>query len=315
MGAITIPGACVAGQISSGTTPINNSIKTRCNQGLSDSKTGFYVNVNSGYTVTGIKIVGCSNQTGANTCTAVYVDGVAVDGFTSVSLPLAENDGSTGTIEVTGISAKNKIEFAFENTYQGQMNITVTYGVRASATLTGVSGFSKAFSTFCAPQNFTITGAKAYKAKVETDKIVLTEIEGVIPANTGVIIAGDDAASYTLTYVSDDATADVTGNELKGATVRTETSTLAGNSKLLALNSTAAEFQEYKGTNFPACKAYLLIANNSRLMMVFPEDGETTAINSVEGNANGEARKMLKDGKLVIETAKGVYSIQGTQLK
>jgi len=315
MGAITIPGACIAGQISSGTSPINGSIKTRCNQSLSDSKIGFYVNVNSGYTITSIRITGCSNQTGANNCTAVYVDGEAVGGFSTVSLPLAEKDGSTGVINVTGINATNKIEFAFENNYQAQMNITVTYGVSASASLSAVSGFTKAFATFCAPQNFTITGATAYKAQVSGDALVLTALSGIIPKATGVIIAGDDASSYTLTYVSDDATADVTGNELLGVSVRTLTSTLAGSSTFLALNSSEAEFQKYTGTYFPANKAYLLIPSSSRSLTMTFADDETTLVKTININNDGAVRKCLKHGKLLIETPKGVYTVQGVHVK
>lgn len=315
MGAITIPGACIAGQISSGTTPINGSIKTRCNQSLSDSKTGFYVNVNSGYTITGIQITGCSNKNGANNCTAVYVDEVAVGGFSTVSLPLAEKDGSTGVINVTGINATNKIEFAFENTDQAQMNISITYSVNASASLSAVSGFTKAFATFCAPQNFTITGATAYKAQVSGDALVLTALSGIIPKATGVIIAGDDASSYTLTYVSDDATADVTGNELLGVSVRTLTSTLAGSSTFLALNSSEAEFQEYTGTYFPANKAYLLIPSSSRSLTMTFADDETTLVKTININNDGAVRKCLKHGKLLIETPKGVYTVQGVHVK
>lgn len=316
MGAITIPGACIAGQISSGTSPINGSIKTRCNQSLSDSKKGFYVNVNAGYTITGIQITGCSNQTEANNCTAVYIDGEAVGGFSTVSLPLANNkEISPGVINVTGINATNKIEFAFENTYQAQMNITVTYGVSASASLSAVSGFTKAFATFCAPQNFTITGATAYKAQVSGDALVLTALSGIIPKATGVIIAGDDASSYTLTYVSDDATTDVTGNELLGVSVRTLTSTLAGSSTFLALNSSEAEFQEYTGTYFPANKAYLLIPSSSRSLTMTFADDETTLVKTININNDGAVRKCLKHGKLLIETPKGVYTVQGVHVK
>lgn len=312
--AITIPGACIAGQISSSSSPINNSIKTRTNQSITGGGDGFYVIVNPGYTVTGIKIVGCSNATGANTCNTVYVDGTAID-FTAVSLPLAEKGGSTGTIDIAGINATSKIEFDFEYNYQAQMNITVTYGVSASSTLTGVSGFSKAFATFCAPQNFTVKGAVAYKAKVSGNEIELTAIDGVVPANTGVVIAGDDAAEYTITYVvSDDATA-VSDNDLLGVTERTLTSTLAGSSTLLALNSSAAEFQTYNGTYFPANKAYLLTASGSRQMKIAFAD-EATAIKTVEGTINsGIVRKYIHNGKLVIETAKGTYTTMGTQMK
>lgn len=314
MGAITIPGACIAGQISSGSTPINGSIKTRTNQGITGGGNGFYVTVNPGYTVTGITIVGCSNATGALSCETVYVDGIAIDGFTPVSLPLTAKNGDTGTINITGISATSKIEFDFDEAYQAQMNITVTYDVSASATLTGVSGFSKAFATFCAPQNFTITGATAYKAQVNGDAIELTALEGVIPANTGVIIAGDDAAEYTITFVSDEATA-VSDNDLLGVTVRTLTSTLAGSSSLLALNSSKAEFQTYNGTYFPANKAYLLTTSGSRQLKIAFTD-ETTGISAVKDTANsGAVRKYILDGKLVIETAKGTYSVMGTQMK
>lgn len=314
MGAITIPGACIAGQISSGSTPINGSIKTRTNQGITGGGNGFYVTVNPGYTVTGIKIVGCSNATGALSCEKVYVDGIAIDGFTPVSLPLAAKEGDTGTINITGISATSKIEFDFDEAYQAQMNITVTYCVSASATLTGVSGFNKAFATFCAPQNFTVTGATAYKAQVKDDAIELTALEGVIPANTGVIIAGDDAAEYTITFASDEATA-VSDNDLLGVTVRTLTSTLAGSSSLLALNSSKAEFQTYNGTYFPANKAYLLTTSGSRQLKIAFAD-ETTGITTIKDTENsGAVRKYILDGKLVIETVKGTYSVMGTQMK
>ena len=317
MGAITIPGACIAGQISSGTTPINNSIKARCNQGLSDSKVGFYVNVNPGYTITEISIQGCSNQTAANTCNAVYVDGVAKEGIESVTLPLAVASGSTGTINVTGINATSKIEFAFENTYQAQMNINVTYKVVASSTLSGVTGFSKAFTTFCSPRNFSVTGAKVYKAQISGDNVVLTEIDGVVPASTGVIIAGEDAASYEISYVGTDASA-VTENDLHGVSARTLTSDLAGTSTLLALEKTSATFKEYTGTYFPANKAYLLVPSTSRqLSMVFAGDDEVTAINGVESNdgTSTTIRKYLKDGRLVIETANGLFNAAGARIR
>lgn len=316
IGGITIPGACIAGQISSGTTPINNSIKTRCNQSLSDSKVGFYVNVDPDYTITSISIEGCSNQSGDNTCTAVYVDGVAVGGFSSVVLPLAAENGSTGTITVNDIEATNKIEFAFAETYQGQMKITVTSKIAADFALGSlVSGFNKAFSTFCAPRNFTITGATAYKAGLSGTTLTLTALDGIIPANEGVIIAGDASAAYAISYVSDVATADVTDNDLQGVTVRTETSALAGSSTLLALNSTAATFQEYTGTNFPACKAYLLTDTPAREMSLEFADNNTTSIKAIDSNNDITVKKYLKDGRLVIKSANGEFNVAGTRIK
>jgi hypothetical protein len=316
MGSITIPGVCIAGQISSGTTPLNGSIKTRTNQGVTGGGDGFYVTVNPGYIVSAISIEGCSNQTGANACNKVYVDGVEAAGFSTVSLPLAEKDGSTGTITISGIAATSKIEFDFENNYQAQMIITVTTAVAADFALGSlVSGFNKAFSTFCAPQNFTITGATAYKAGLSGTTLTLTALDGVIPANTGVIIAGEAAADYTISYVADDATADVTSNDLKGVTVRTETSTLAGASTFLALNSTAATFQEYTGAYFPACKAYLLTAASAREIGLVFADSNTTGINALDNNSKATVKKYLKDGRLVIKSAKGEFNVAGARIK
>lgn len=314
-GCITIPGACVAGQISSSSTPINGSIKARTNQGVTGSGDGFYVNVNPGYVISSISIEGCSNATGALTCNKVYVDGVEKS-FTGVALPLAANSGSTGTITVSGIAATSKIEFDFDNNYQAQMIITVTSQVAADFALGSlVTGFTKAFATFCAPQNFTISGATAYKAGLSGTTLTLTALDGVIPANTGVIIAGEEAAAYTISYVSDAATADVSGNDLAGVTERTETSTLAGSSKLLALNSNEATFQEYTGTYFPANKAYLLTTAGAREYVLAFDGGNTTAIKEIDSNSNTSVKKYLKNGRLIIKSANGEYDVTGVRMK
>ena len=311
---ITIPGGCIAGQISSGTTPINGSIKVRTNQGVTDGS-GFYVNVNPGYIVSSISIEGCSNATGALTCNKVYVDGVETS-FTATSLPLAEKDGSTGTVTVSGIAATSKIEFDFDQEYQAQMIITVTTKISADFALGSlVTGFTKAFATFCAPQNFTISGATAYKAGLSGTTLTLTALDGVIPANTGVIIAGEEAAAYTISYVSDAATADVSGNDLAGVTERTETSTLAGSSKLLALNSNEATFQEYTGAYFPANKAYLLTTAGAREYVLAFDGGNTTAIKEIDSNSNTSVKKYLKNGRLIIKSANGEYDVTGVHIK
>lgn len=315
MGAITIPGGCIAGQISSSTTPINNSIKTRTNQAITGGN-GFYVTVNPGYVVTAISIEGCSNQTAANTCNKVYVDGVEVAGFSAVSLPLAAKNGSTGTIAINNINATSKIEFDFENTDQAQMNITVTAEVAKTAALGSLVGENtKAFATFCAARNFTIEGATAYKGKVEAGALSLTALSGVIPANTGVVIAGDASANYTIKYVSTDASADVTGNEIKGTVVRSQTSTLAGSQTLLALNSTAAQFQKFTGENFPATKAYLLVDAGAPLLSLVFNDGETTGVNDVRSKIS-DVRGDFFDlqGRKVAQPTKGLYIVNGRKV-
>ena len=117
-----------------------------------------------------------------------------------------------------------------------------------------------------------------------------------------------------MTYVAGDATADVTGNDLQGVSVRTLTSTLAGSSTLLAFNKTEAAFQEYAGTYFPANKAYLLVSAGARSLGIVFADDETTGIKVVDG-INRKVCKVIKDGKLIIETSKGKFNITGTRIQ
>lgn len=322
MDAITIPGACIAGQISSGTTPINRSIKTRCNQALTDG-TGFYVNVNPGCVVSEISIEGCSNQTGANTCTEVYVDGVAIN-FTDVTLPLAEAQGSTGTIEVSGINATQKIEFVFENTYQAQMNITVTSKVAGSLALSNNDDFNYGFGSFCAPNNFTVINGAAYKAtlNLNEDAITLSKLEGIVPANEGVIIVGEKGSAATIAYTTEDPTVNMDNNILEGTTVRTLTATLKGNyDKLLTLQKSTSKFIEYKGDYFPANRAYFTINTTpgSKAMSFDIKFADATSVKNVEAvtsvNEAKAVKKAIVNGRLVILTENGYVNALGQTVK
>lgn len=319
MSAITIPGACIAGQISSGSTPINRSIKTRCNQSLT-SGTGFYVNVNANCKVTAITIEGCSNQTGANTCTGVYVDGVAID-FTNTILPLAESNGSTGRIEVSGINATNKIDFVFENSYQAQMIITVTSEITGSLALSDNDNFNYGFGSFCAPHNFTVENGAAYKATLDDNAITLTKIDGVVPANEGVIIVGEKGANATIGYTNKNAT-EVTDNDLKGTTVRMLTSTLKDNyDKLLTLQKSTSKFIEYTGEYFPANRAYIAINNTpgSKAMSFDIKFADVTSVKNVEAvtsvNEAKAVKKAIVNGRLVILTENGYVNALGQTVK
>ena len=283
---------------------------------------GFYVNVNKGNVVSYIKIVGCSNQTGANSCKGVYVDGVAID-FTNVELPLAAKNGKTGTIEVSGINATQKIEFVFENDYQAQMNITVTSKVAGSLALSDTEGFNYGFGGFCAPQNFTVAeGAAAYKASLDEDAITLTKIEGVVPANNGVIIVGDPGSDATIIYTSDEATADMSGNILYGTTVRTLTETLKGNAdKFLTLQKSTSKFIEYTGTYFPANRAYYTFntSTGSKALSFGIKFAETTSIKNAEAvtsvNEAKVGKKFFVNGRLIILTEKGYVNALGQAVK
>lgn len=325
MAAITIPGGCIADQISSSSSSINGSIKTRTNQSLvAVSGNGFYVNVNPGYTVTSMSIKTLSNQNGANTCNAVYVDGNPENVLgTPVECPLASAvDVEAVDIVVSDIAAKERIEFDFSQADQAQMIITVTYECAGDITLNNVESLTYGFATLSAPNNFTVNNGTAYKATVSGSNLVLTEIGGVIPAGSGVVVVGEKGANVTVKYTAEEATADVAGNELKGTSVRTQTSELKGTAThLMMLHKTTSAFVSYTGEYFPANKAYVLVGGGANavksLSIVFGDEASATGINSVNVKETkvAEGTKHIINGQIVIKTQNGYMNLMGVKVK
>ena len=213
-----------------------------------------------------------------------------------------------------GLEGKRDFVLARNNSvYIKSINV-VNCGEPAIVELNNVDGFNYGFAAFCAPSNFTVTDGTAYKAVVNDGKIVLKDLSGIVPANAGVVIAGDKGANATITYTTDDATADMTDNNLHGTTARTLTSELKGSAaKFMALQKSTSKFKPYNGTYFPAYKSYILLDSENApesLEIVF--DGEATAINGVAENAADAAPvKVIKNGKLYI----GNYNVAGQQVK
>ena len=188
-----------------------------------------------------------------------------------------------------------------------------------SITLNNVDGAANGFSTFCSPNNFTVSGATAYKASIADNKLTLTEVTGVIPANEGVILAGTTGATATIAYTNSTATADMKDNDLKGTTARVLTSTLKGEyDHFLAFQKTTNTFKEYNGTNFPANKAYVVTndAPSREFEMIFSDQDnneqgtETDGIAGVEAEKNANVAYNLA-GQKVGKDYKGIVIVNG----
>lgn len=61
-------------------------------------------------------------------------------------------------------------------------------------------------------------GLKAYTGKVNGEKLDLKEIEGTVPAETGIVLKGDKAQVYTLPIIDEEVTA-LEDNDLKGSLI------------------------------------------------------------------------------------------------
>lgn len=172
------------------------------------------------------------------------------------------------------------------------------------------------YATYSAASDFTVAGAKAYKAALNTtdNKITCTEVEA-IPAGDGVLLFGDAGAKVAI--VNTTSAAALADNDLKGTTLADGTLAAFDNAKYYYALS-GDTFKHYTGTAFVAGKAYFesnTELNAKAFAIVF--DGETTGINGIEevAPATTKTRKVVKNGRLVIETANGEYTVSGARIK
>lgn len=120
------------------------------------------------------------------------------------------------------------------------------------------------YATVCYPfavQVADTSGVKAYYTQqVEDGTMTLVEItDGIIPANTGVVLYHDGATTTTLALTTTEKT--LAGNKLDGVTAR-RTGYTALETYVLALNSeNKAAFCQSELTVIPANKAYLKASN------------------------------------------------------
>lgn len=178
----------------------------------------------------------------------------------------------------------------------------------------GINGYSTYANNF----KYTVTGATVYKAALNTqnDAVVLTEVSGVIPANAGVILKGEEDATVTILAKPDDSAITLTDNALVGVTAAIEEFAVA-NAYVIATQVDEGEteattkFYPYTGASFPAHKAYMVITpaqQGAPIRIVFAEE-TTTDINNLE--ATDKAVKFFENGNLYILREGVVYDATG----
>lgn len=191
------------------------------------------------------------------------------------------NDGSRGA----WICYNN-----FTLTYYG--NVKVTLGTEGYAT------FGSQYPLNLIPENLA-EGVKAYKAtSVNGENIQFVALEQCVPANTGLLIAGE--ANQVVNIPIATSSSSVGDNLLQVNASGTTFDKQAGCSYYGLLKNTK-EFRPFDPASvaIPADKAYLKVENTNpaRLVISFDEE-EPTGINAIEvGDAKAEG---LKDGKYLI---------------
>ena len=230
-----------------------------------------------------------------------------------VWINVQNSDGTPGTPKY------NKGKGGWTIHYVYELTLTDTY--EASITDAG-------YATFYVPANVEIPeGVKAYyitSEGIKTNSVSLTEITGVIPANTAVVLEGEEG-DYTFN-VSDAYAAAVSGNLLKGTPISTnitEEAYVLGNKDGVGLYKAITKDVSTSGGTKKvflnnANKAYLPVSAvpaTAQTSNGFRFGEGTTGIDEI--TENGEQSTVIYDltGRRVEEiTAPGIYIVGGKKV-
>lgn len=208
--------------------------------------------------------------------------------------------GSTGEVDIVLGGGGNSV-------YPDHI---ILYSVAPNYTI-GTSGWS----TFCAPYNCKISGVTAYKAAVNGSDIELTALDegDIIKAGTGLLIGGNSGATYTVTANAATATANVSGNALKGAILPVAFDDVENTMYVLKANT--AEFHPAISGVLPAGKAYFDIddplAASAQLRIVTPSGIAT----DIKNATLTKATKALVNGNLVVIRNGATFNLNGMLVK
>lgn len=210
-----------------------------------------------------------------------------------------DNDITFVYSQSSGQSRIQKIEVFYELTDD---NVTV-----GSSKLVG----------FCSEYklDFSATGLSAYKAKVNGGKVVLTKVaDGIVPANTGVILNGV-ADDYNLPITTADATTDFSDNEMVGVTQRTQVlwNPLADVYNYILQSG---EFKKASNGYLKPNRAYLstsydVTANAREYLEISFEDDDVTGVENVNRSTITNNQFYDLQGRKVEQPAKGLYIVNG----
>lgn len=176
---------------------------------------------------------------------------------------------------------------------------------------------SEGFATLSSEHNVHVSGAQAYTCTFDGTLIDAQPItSNVVPAYNGVLLYGEPGATVTLNYQK---TAEALGsNDLKATTTADDLATLEG-----ALVLSGSVFKSFTGAAFDADKAYLPYSGGAApakgivIRGILDDEGEATCFATIEAEENtaNEVKKSIKDGRLIIETANGVFTMAGARIK
>lgn len=178
------------------------------------------------------------------------------------------------------------------------------------------------WATFSAPVAVTVPGdVQAFYVNNEPSdgKVILSEVNGVVPANQGIIVKGTDGSTVNISTEVGGTEADLSGNKLVANVEAKSISGTAGDGiYAFATNKNVTPyvtgFMKLMTTiTLPGHKCYLVSAgsaSSARFMPVFTED-DFTGIDGVENPSDSQAAQVYDlQGRKVYGVEKGRMYIQ-----
>ncbi len=182
-----------------------------------------------------------------------------------------------------------------------------------TANMAGWRSFYDADQAYTVDENTTVYAV----TEVEGTAITLTDFEGGIPAGTPVVLKTDAEAETDGTFKmtltkAESVTATVpAGNMLQASSAA---QALSGVYRL-GFGDTGVGFYAYSTSSAAAGIVYLETESGAPMLSLGFGDEGTTGIDVINANVKVAPRKVLKDGRIVIETSEGTFLMNGARVK
>lgn len=164
------------------------------------------------------------------------------------------------------------------------------------------------YATIYAPVALTIpAGVEAYAAEFTDGKVMLTPVEGTIPANTGVVLEGEKGShDFTITTTDATVTSALSGNKAT-ATVADDATAY-----ILSKGTQGVGFYKLNSTErtIQGGRAFYTVPASTESAVAFIFGGEVTGINNAVINNTNNAPIYDLTGRKVAKAVKGGLYIQ-----
>ena len=235
---------------------------------------------------------------------------------------------SDGTI-ATALQNSRAEEVWVQDPLTNQPMLKIFANAAYTVPSSGIGTFS-AKAKFALPDGLTAHYCKTYNSANGTIGVV--DIDGVVPANTGVLLKGTPGETYTLTRTNSDA-ATVEGNALVAVTEATHVDPIDGDYTNFMMSDgkfIKIEASDDPNVKMPANRAYLKILTSvlppsdpsSARGITLSWDDDATSISEMEKWRNGENEKFYDlQGRLIVngklsngKLPKGLYINNGRKV-